>query len=498
MGVEIRKRVAGREIDVVIHSGDFVPGHQLAWCSRVRGNCCRSREGGRLGRRRQREYTLRRRRFAAPRGRAGRRALFHGRCRVRVVVASCVALLLSAQRQSQKRAHRQCCTPIAHLIPPELYPANPVWFTRPSDTSQLFNLLLLLPQAPTPPHTPVPPREKPEEAKGRGAVRLFHNSLSLQLLPRSPGRLLGQMASAAARSHESQCTAHALRLSLALLSTVNFPILRYTSLLMDSITTLDNLWMGRPRSIAAGLLESDGHRAVIDPGPGSTLETLHQQLQARGVGVGDLDAILLTHIHLDHAGATGALVRENPRLAVYVHKNGAPHMADPSKLLAPAARLWGDDLPRLFGETLPVPAENLRILEGGETLPLGVRKLDVVYTPGHASHHVSYFDNTKGVVFVGDTAGVRIDNAPYILPATPPPDIDLSIWDKSMDTILARRPARLFLTHFGYADNPAPHIAEFRERLHQWAEVARECLRTAPDEAAALEMFVAKSHREMQ
>src|SRR6266480_6240986 len=134
---------------------------------------------------------------------------------------------------------------------------------------------------------------------------------------------------------------------------------------MNSITALDGLWMGRPRSIAVGLLESDGHRTIVDPGPGSTLDTLHQQLRARGLGVGDLHAMLLTHIHLDHAGATGALVRENPRLAVYVHKKGAPHLADPSKLLASASRLWGDGLTPLFGNTLPVPPENLHILEGG-------------------------------------------------------------------------------------------------------------------------------------
>src|SRR5204863_9211395 len=147
---------------------------------------------------------------------------------------------------------------------------------------------------------------------------------------------------------------------------------------MHSITSLDNLWMGWPRSIAAALLESDGHRAVIDPGPGSTLGTLHQQLQARGIGVGDLDAILLTHIHLDHAGATGALVGENPRLAVYVHTNGAPHMIDPSKLLASAQRLWPNDLQRRFGETLPVPAESLHIVEGDETLTIGARPVEVV------------------------------------------------------------------------------------------------------------------------
>lgn len=266
---------------------------------------------------------------------------------------------------------------------------------------------------------------------------------------------------------------------------------------MNTITTLDNLWMGRPRSIAAGLLESDGHRSIVDPGPGSTLDTLRQQLQVRGIGVADLDSVLLTHIHLDHAGATGALVRENPRLAVYVHKNGAPHVIDPSKLLASAQRLWPSDLQRLFGETLPVPAENLRILEGGETLKLGSRQVEVVYTPGHASHHVSYFDKAKGVAFVGDTAGVRIEGNSFVMPATPPPDIDLGIWDKSFAAILQRKPERLFLTHFGYSDNPSEHILLFRERLHQWAALAEEILRTAASDSAAMDSFISATHAEI-
>jgi len=266
---------------------------------------------------------------------------------------------------------------------------------------------------------------------------------------------------------------------------------------MNSITTLDNLWMGRPRTIAAALLESDGHRAVVDPGPGSTLETLHSQLQACGFGVGDLDAILLTHIHLDHAGATGALVRENPRLAVYVHKNGGPHLVDPSKLLASAQRLWPHELHRLFGEVLPVPTENLRILEGGETLTLGSRKVEVVYTPGHASHHVSYFDKKEGVAFVGDTTGVRIEGNSYVMPATPPPDIDLGIWDASFAAILERKPARLFLTHYGYSDNPSEHILIFRERLHRWAMLTAEILRTAASDSAAMDSFMSATHAEI-
>lgn len=266
---------------------------------------------------------------------------------------------------------------------------------------------------------------------------------------------------------------------------------------MNKISVLDTNWMGRPRSIGAVLLESDGHRALIDPGPESTLTTLRARLAEKQLRVSDLDALLLTHIHLDHAGASGALVRENPRLEVYVHELGSTHMADPAKLLASAARLWPDTLQQLFGETLPVPAENLRILHGGETLRLGARTLEVVYTPGHASHHVSYFDDAEGVALVGDTTGIRIDNGPYILPATPPPDIDLGIWEDSFAAILKRRPQRLFLTHFGYAENPAEHIAEFRKRLHHWAGIAAESLQKAPNEAAAQERFVAESRAEM-
>jgi glyoxylase-like metal-dependent hydrolase (beta-lactamase superfamily II) len=266
---------------------------------------------------------------------------------------------------------------------------------------------------------------------------------------------------------------------------------------MHKITTLDDNWMGRPKSIGTALLESDGHRAIVDPGPSSTLDTLKKQLRAHGASVSNLDAILLTHIHLDHAGATGALVRENLNLAVYVHKLGAPHMIDPSKLVASAARLWPDTLQQLFGEPEPVPAENLCILEGGETIPLGSRKIEVAYTPGHASHHVSYFEDAEEVAFVGDTTGVKIEGHSYAMPATPPPDIDLKIWDGSFAAILERKPKRLFLTHFGYSDNPASHIAQFRERLHRWMEMTVKILQSAPSDEAAMESFIAKARAEI-
>ena len=266
---------------------------------------------------------------------------------------------------------------------------------------------------------------------------------------------------------------------------------------MHKITTLDDHWMGRPRSIGTALLESDGHRAIVDPGPGSTLDTLRKELGARGVSVDDLDAILLTHIHLDHAGSTGALVKENPRVAVYVHKLGAPHMIDPAKLLASAARLWPDNLGELFGEMLPVAESHLRILEGGESITLGSRKIEVAYTPGHASHHVSYFDSVEGVAFVGDTTGIRIEGHPYVMPATPPPDIDLRLWDSSFATILERQPKRLFLTHFGFSEDPAAHIAEFRERLHRWMETTEKILQAAKSDSEAMDSFMAAMRAEI-
>jgi glyoxylase-like metal-dependent hydrolase (beta-lactamase superfamily II) len=173
-------------------------------------------------------------------------------------------------------------------------------------------------------------------------------------------------------------------------------------------------------------------------------------------------------------------------------------MADPSKLLASAERLWPGELGHLFGETLPVPFGNLRMLNGGETIALGSRKLEVVFTPGHASHHVSYLDASDGTAFVGDTTGFHIDGERYAVPLTPPPDIDIGLWNASLDAIAERRPARLFLTHFGYSNDPAAHIAEYRRNLQHWSVLARNILRSTTDEGAALEVFVSAAGAEIE
>ena len=229
---------------------------------------------------------------------------------------------------------------------------------------------------------------------------------------------------------------------------------------------------------------------MIDPGPESTLATLRSALRARGLDFASLDSLLLTHIHLDHAAATGSIVRENPSLKVFVHDFGATHLVDPSRLLASAGRLYGADLKPLYGECLPVPRNNLRPLVGGETIRIGEVKLDVFYTPGHASHHVAYWDPASRVAFVGDSAGIRIEGKSYLLPATPPPDIDLELWNCSLDTIVSLHPDRLFLTHFGYIDNPAEHIRLYRERLRDWAGLTQRLLDSGEPQEVGERRFI--------
>ena len=265
--------------------------------------------------------------------------------------------------------------------------------------------------------------------------------------------------------------------------------MRYTLSFVSSILPIDLHWSGHPRSIACVLFRSDGFSALIDPGPATSLPVLREQLALQGLRVADLDAILLTHIHLDHAGATGSLVRENPRMKVFVHSRGAPHMADPSKLLQSASRLYGDEMQHLYGEFLPVPSANLHVLEGGETVSMGSQQLRALYTPGHASHHLTYFDPLEGVAFVGDTAGMCIEGHPFILLATPPPDISIELWDASLDAIAQLHAQRLFLTHFSFSNDAARHIATYRERLHHWSELAAKILSSNLDETQAMRLF---------
>jgi glyoxylase-like metal-dependent hydrolase (beta-lactamase superfamily II) len=226
------------------------------------------------------------------------------------------------------------------------------------------------------------------------------------------------------------------------------------------VRVIDLMHLGRERVIGCWQVDD----VLIDPGPGSTLPVLLNAL-----GDARPRAVLLTHIHLDHAGATGALVERWPDLEVYVHELGAPHLIDPTRLIESATRLYGNQMDRLWGEIVPVPERNLHLLTGGERL-LGGR-FDVAYTPGHASHHVSYRHRTTA--FVGDVGGVRIGVDSLTIPPTPPPDIDLEAWHESLETIAGWKPDRLAITHFGAAEDVEQQLTEVGARLDEWAERAR-------------------------
>jgi len=226
---------------------------------------------------------------------------------------------------------------------------------------------------------------------------------------------------------------------------------------------IDLLHLGRERVIASYLLDTTDGPALVDCGPTSTVETLEAGLAARGVALSDIRHLLLTHIHLDHAGAAGVLVRKNPGLQVHVSPIGAPHLVDPERLERSARRLYGDSFDSLWGELAPVPAENVHPLDGA------VVGLDSFPTPGHASHHVCYLD-PDGTLYAGDACGVRVLPGRFVLPPTPPPDVDVDGWETTLDEIERRTPERLALIHFGVADDVSRHLTELRLILLDWAE----------------------------
>ena len=243
---------------------------------------------------------------------------------------------------------------------------------------------------------------------------------------------------------------------------------------------VDLQFLGKPEIIATAILHGPGGVALIDPGPSTTIATLRAALQHKGITFADVRQLLLTHIHLDHAGATGSIVRENPGIEVLVHDAGAAHMADPSRLLASATRLYGDaDMARLWGAFIAVPASNIHPLTGGERIAAAGREMEIAYTPGHAWHHVSYFDLASRVAFVGDTAGIRRGEGVYVMPPTPPPDVDLEAWRDSEARILAWDPDALFLTHFGPFRGARLQFQQLWENIEGWNRIVRRLIADA-------------------
>jgi len=234
--------------------------------------------------------------------------------------------------------------------------------------------------------------------------------------------------------------------------------------------------LDRPEAIAACLIDTGDGIGLLDPGPSSCREALEGLLARFGARRDDVRHVFLTHIHLDHAGVTGSLVRDVPRARVYVHARGAAHLLDPTRLLASAQRIYGSELDRLWGEFLPVPRDALVVLEGGERLHVGSRRWRVAATPGHAVHHVAYLDEHEGIVFTGDVAGEATRHGTPALPVAPPPDIDLEAWRPSLDRILAWGPEALVLTHFGLVPDPSGHVEEMWARLLDWSAQVRDSL----------------------
>ena len=263
------------------------------------------------------------------------------------------------------------------------------------------------------------------------------------------------------------------------------------------IEYIDLNFRGSDRVIATAVLLGPDGVSLVDPGPTSCLPALEDGLRQRGLSLRDVRNLLITHIHLDHAGATGSILERVPSIRVYVHERGAPHMIDPAKLLASATRLYGDQMDALWGAFLPVPAASVNVLKGGERVAVAGTTLRVAYTPGHAKHHVSFLDETTGAAYVGDTGGIRV-SGDYLIAPTPPPDIDLAAWRGSLTVIEAWQPVSLFLTHFGVVTGAKAHLARFRETLTAQAEAVRQSLTAGSTDEARTQAFVEQMRRDVR
>ena len=257
-------------------------------------------------------------------------------------------------------------------------------------------------------------------------------------------------------------------------------------------------FQGEEGIVGSYLLVSNKEVALIDPGPTSMMEHLLEAIHQAGFQAQDVTHILATHIHLDHAGAVGSLLPHMPAATVFVHSKGAPHLLDTSKVVASASRIYGAKMDELWGKVESVPTERLKVIEGGDILTIAGRRLEVHYTPGHAVHHVIFFDVHSGELFAGDVAGVRLQGIDYVRPPTPPPDLDLEDWSASIDLLRRLRPDVLYLGHFGPSRNPSLHLTHLRERLSAWGNLILNAMREGKDESEILALFKAQTEPELQ
>jgi glyoxylase-like metal-dependent hydrolase (beta-lactamase superfamily II) len=254
----------------------------------------------------------------------------------------------------------------------------------------------------------------------------------------------------------------------------------------DGVIEIDTLLGGWQKVTAGYLLEGDAP-VLIETGSQSSVPVLLDELAGLGVAANELAGVVVTHIHLDHAGGVGDVARAFPRATVYVHAKGARHLADPTRLVESAARVYGPLLDSLYGRLDPTPAERIHVLDDGEEVRLAPdRVLVAVDSPGHAKHHLGLHDSRSGLLFAGDAVGVKLPDAGVLRPSTPPPDFDLDQALHSLERFAARQPTALALAHYGVIAQPAELLAEAADRLRQWAEVAEGAFRQGLDIAEAL------------
>jgi len=271
-----------------------------------------------------------------------------------------------------------------------------------------------------------------------------------------------------------------------------------TRWLNDDTAIIDLHFQGVPKVIAAYLLDTGDGLALIETGPSSTLEALEAGVITLGRDMAEIRHLLVTHIHLDHAGAAGVLMQRNSAARLYVHEVGAPHTIDPTNLVRSATRIFGDQMDTLWGGIVPVPADRVVAVSDGGTIEIGDRTLSVIYTPGHASHHVAFHDTRHNLAFVGDVGGIRIPPSPDVLPPTPPPDIDIPLWHTSVDRLRDLSPARMLLTHFGVVDDIEHHLGLLDHRLDEWVTLIESLSSEGLERDVIVERLIAHVAAQME
>jgi glyoxylase-like metal-dependent hydrolase (beta-lactamase superfamily II) len=264
------------------------------------------------------------------------------------------------------------------------------------------------------------------------------------------------------------------------------------------VETIDLGFMGTEEIIASFLLTGEAVAAIVETGPTTCIDDLMRGLKDRGVAPEDVEQVLLTHIHLDHSGASGNVAELLPNATFYVHEIGHPHLVDPSKLLKSAARLYGEaNMEELWGEVRPVPEDRLVKLEGGEEVEAAGGVVQAHYTPGHAYHHLAFYEPGTGHLFAGDVAGVRLPGQSYVKPPTPPPEVDIEAWKRSIETIRELSPRVLCPTHFGSYEDVKRHMGELEQRLEDWLLLVEERMDEGRSQEDIAEELGAKGDEEM-